>query len=168
MEFEKRFESVEEFLIHTDEMMTRIDDPLIQQKYIGFITVSAVTVYELAIKDIIYRFSDQKHKILGSFTRSVFGRMNGRIKLSDLRENHISRFGEKYVKKFNNILEITERNNLAAEGGSIISSYGNVIRWRNTFAHGGEIPTTTNYQEVKDSYMRGKKIIYCLDGALYR
>ena len=74
MTFEHRFESAEEFLNHTDTMMGKIDDPYIQQKYIGFITVSAVTVYELAIKDIIFRFSDQKHKVLGSISRSIFSK----------------------------------------------------------------------------------------------
>ena len=169
MTFEQRFVNADEFLNHTDAMMQKISDQIIQQRYLGFITVNAVTVYELAIKDIIYRFSDQKHSILGKVSRSVFERMNGRIKLRDLKENHISRFGDRYVDRFNKILEEKETESLQESGSSIKASYGNVITWRNNFTHGtSESPITTNYLEVKRSYMLGKKVIYCLDMALVR
>ena len=75
--------------------------------------------------------------------------MNGRIKLGDLRGEHIPRFGEKYVNRFNKILEIKENDSLKAGKGSIESSYGNVIIWRHQFVHKGDISATTNYLEVK-------------------
>ena len=73
MTFESRFESADGFLNHTDVIMEGIDDPLIQQKYLGFIAISAVTVYELAIKDIIFRFSDSEAQSFG-FVIPVFFR----------------------------------------------------------------------------------------------
>lgn len=168
MIFKQRFTSADDFLQHTDLMMEQINDPFIQQKYIGFITISAVSVYELAIKDIIFRFSDQKHKVLGVVSRHNYERLNVRIKLNELRKDHIRQFGENYVKKFNNILDNREQNSFRAGKGSIQTAYANIISWRNIFAHTGESPTTTTYAEVKNFYNLGKEVIYSLDEALIR
>ena len=166
MTFEQRFISADEFLIHTDLLMAEIDDPMIQQSYVGFITVSAVTVYELAIKDIIFKFSDEKHEVLGSVSRHVYERWNGRIRLKELRKDHIRRFGDIYVDEFNRVLEQKEKDSLREGKGSIENAYTNIILWRNKFAHSGETLTTTNYNEVKNSYNLGKEVIYSLDKAM--
>ena len=166
MMFEKRFESADEFITHTDKLIGAISDPLLQQKYLGFIAVNAVTVYELAIKDIIFNFCGNTHDILLSFSKAVFNRTNGRISIDDLRNRHLSKFGDSYVRKFECVLEDRETELLSLGKGSIKSSYGNIISWRNKFAHEGEIPVTPNYSEVKSAYSLGKQVIYCLDKSL--
>jgi hypothetical protein len=49
-----------------------------------------------------------------------------------------------------------------------LASYGNIITWRNQFAHEGIIPTTATYDEVKKAYHIGKNIIDCLAVAMKR
>ena len=166
MNFEKRFESADEFITHTDKLMSEIYDPLLQQKYLGFIAVKAVTVYELAIKDIIFDFCGNTHELLLTFSKAVFERINGRISIDDLRNRHLPKFGDSYVRKYNDVLEEKETELLRLGRGSIKSSYGNIIFWRNKFAHEGEILKTPNYSEVKSAYSLGKQVIYCLHESL--
>ncbi|MDW3206848.1 MAG: HEPN domain-containing protein [Alphaproteobacteria bacterium] len=166
--YTERFRLVEEYLDHLDSVMVGIGDPFIQSRYLGFVTTAAVTVYELAIKDIFFSFSDKKHKILGSFSRGHFDRINGRIKIKDLKNEHVNMFGRKYVDKFEKMLEKKEKQFLKDGFGSIKSSYGNIITWRHTFVHEGVAPGTTNYPEIKNSYKLGKEIIFCLDHAMRR
>ena len=166
MTFTSRFESTDEFLSHTDEVITDVTDTGIQATYAGFIAISAVTAYELAIRDVIFRFSDQKHSLLGSVSRNLYRRLNGRISLRDLRKQHVGRFGESYLCHFNRLLDEREVDILAIKKKSVQGSYSNVIQWRNKFAHEGQVPPTTNYEEVKHSYELGKEVIFCLDKAL--
>jgi hypothetical protein len=77
----------------------------IQADYAGFLSVSGVTVFELAIKDIFIEFALKKNKVFGTFIDSHFEKINGRIKLDDLKKSHIKQFGEKYLKKFNKKLQ---------------------------------------------------------------
>lgn len=88
MPYRDRFALVEDYLAHVDPMMDAIADPFVQARYIGFIAISAVTAYELAIKDILYDFADKKHVVLGEVIRSRLLRLNGKIKLDDLKKEH--------------------------------------------------------------------------------
>lgn len=94
MLYTDRFLHVEDYLAHLDPMMASISDPFVQGRYIGFIATSAVTAYELAVKDIFYAFADKKHSVLGNVTRARFFRLNGKIKLDDLKKEHVKSFGE--------------------------------------------------------------------------
>ena len=168
MSYTDRFSLVEDYLVHLDPVMAGIADPFIQSRYLGFILISAVTVYELAIKDIFYAFADKKHSVLGQFARAKFDHLNGRIKIDALKKDHIGMFGEKYVKKFDKRLSKFEDISLLAGNGSIKSSYGNVITWRHKFVHEGIAPETTNYDEIKRAYKSGKEVIHCLNEAMVR
>ena len=168
MPYTDRFSLVEDYLIHLDPMMAGIADPFIQGRYLGFVLISAVTVYELAIKDIFYEFSDKKHSVLGNFARAKFDQLNGRIKLNSLRNEHIGMFGRKYVERFDKKLDKVEDASLRGGQGSVKASYGNVISWRHTFVHEGNPPNTTNYSEVKRAYAAGKNVIHCLNESMVR
>ena len=168
MPYTSRFSLVEDFIAHLDPVMRGIADPFIQSRYIGFVVMSAVTVYELAIKDIIYDFADKKHVVLGRFARAKFDQLNGRIKLGSLKEEHIKMFGQKYVERFEKRIEVKETNSLRGRGASIKASYGNIITWRHAFVHQGVAPPTTNYDEVKRAYIAGKEVIHCLHETMVR
>ncbi|WP_412064674.1 HEPN domain-containing protein [Rhizobium sp. SYY.PMSO] len=168
MAYTTRFSLVEDYLAHLDPMMAGIADQFIQSRYLGFVLISAVTVYELAIKDIIYEFSDKKHVVLGKFARAKFDQLNGRIKIDSLKNEHIKMFGDKYVDKFKNKLQKKEDASLAAGGPSIKSSYGNIITWRHAFVHQGVAPSTTNYEEIKRAYLAGKEVLHCVNEAMVR
>jgi hypothetical protein len=168
MSYSGRFVLIEDYLTHTDSLMASIGDPFIESRYLGFIVTAAVTAYELAIKDIFYDFSDKKHKVLGNFARANFDRINGRIKIQSLRDDHVAMFGDKYVDSFKKKLADKEEEFLRAGRGSVRSSYTNVITWRHGFVHSGAIPSTTNYNEVKRAYSVGKEVVHCVASAMVR
>ncbi|HEX8583017.1 MAG TPA: HEPN domain-containing protein [Allosphingosinicella sp.] len=168
MPYADRFVQVEDYLTHLDPMMQSIADPFVQGRYIGFIATSAVTAYELAIKDIFYEFADKKHNVLGNVTRARFLRLNGKIKLDDLRKEHVKAFGERYLERFKRNLESTEDDYVRVHGSSPKTAYNNVITWRHTFVHEGEPPNTTNYEEIKRNYLAGKEVIHCLFRTMVR
>ena len=163
-----RFSLADDYILHLDDMMAGIGDPFIQSRYLGFIAISAVTVYELAIKDIFYDFADRKHSVLGNTTRSKFEQINGRIKIQSLKSEHIGPFGHKYVKRFEKKLEVAEKESLQNHAGSIKSAYGNIISWRHTFVHSGQAPTTTTYDEVKRAYQTGRGVLHVLNETMQR
>ena len=80
----------------------------------------------------------------------------------------MSLFGDKYVQKFKKKIEVAEKASLRSSGISVLSSYGNVVTWRNQFAHGGQIPSTVTYAEIIKSYQSGKEVIKCLAETMYR
>lgn len=168
MAYQEHFNLADEYIRHLDMVMNSIPDPFIKSRHVGFLAVSAVTVYELAVKEILIEFSENKHKVLGSFARSYFDRINGRIKTQIIKDEYVSRFGEKYKKRFQKILDEKEKELLKTQGVSIKSSYANIITWRNDFAHEGKIPTTATYDEVKRSYEVGKNLINCLADTMVR
>ena len=104
MTYLDKFRIVDDYLVHLDQMMGTIGDPFIQGRYLGFVLISAVTGYELAIKDILYEFSDKKHKVLGSVARGRFERLNGQIKYRNLADDHIKLFGQKYSDNFKKLV----------------------------------------------------------------
>ncbi|GAA5627290.1 hypothetical protein Brsp05_02577 [Brucella sp. NBRC 12953] len=168
MSYTERFLQVEDYLAHLDPMMAGIADPFVQGRYIGFIATSAVTAYELAIKDIFYGFADKKHSVLGNVTRARFFRLNGKIKLEDLRKEHVKSFGDKYLIRFKKNLDAADDAYVRTHGNSPKSAYNNVITWRHTFVHEGHPPNTTNYQEIKLNYLAGKEVIHCLSRTMIR
>ena len=162
------FRNTDELMKHWEKMLLEINDPILEQRYIGFASVSAVTVFEMAIKEIFISFSEKKHNVFGAFAESHFERMNGRISLTDLRNIHIKRFGEKYLIRFNKRIEKKEEYFNKNFGTSVTSSYGNIISWRNKFVHTGSSPNTASMKEMKSAYELAKEVIFCLSEAMVR
>lgn len=168
MSYVEHFHLVDGLTPHLDTIVTSALDPVLTTKYVGFLCVSAVTVMELAVRDILVQFATRKHKVFGAFCGDLYERMNGRITLDDLRGTHVKRFGDRYTKKFSSLLEDAERRELAASGRSIKSSYGNLVTWRHSFAHQGILPPNASYAEAKQGFELGKQVLSCLDKAMHR
>lgn len=148
--------------------MAATHDPILVGQYAGFAAVSAVTVYELAIKNIFFDFALAKHKVLAVFTEAYFERISGRIGLKVLRDDYVPRFGDRYARRFQKSLDADDLKELRASGVSIKSSYGNLIAWRNEFAHEGRVPTNATFAEVQQAYQYGKLVIDCLARCMVR
>ncbi|UIJ72994.1 HEPN domain-containing protein [Aurantimonas sp. HBX-1] len=161
-------EDADSYISHLDDAVDLVDDPLFKNRYIGFLCVTAVTFFEEAFKDIVIEFAKKKHPVFGVHIESSYDRLNGRISLSEIRKSHVIRFGEKYKKRFDSFLEIEEKSSLGSGGGSIKSSYGNILTWRNNFVHGGNVPSNASYDEARTAYNRSKTVFICLDRALKR
>ena len=168
MSYKDRFELADQFVDHLDATIPKIQDAFIASRYVGFVAVSAVTVYEQAIKDIFIAFSMKKNNVFGEFATSYFVRINGRISSREIVREYLPRFGEKYVKRFQRKRDQKEREILHDGRRSILSSYNNIITWRNQFAHEGIVPNTVTFSEVKEAYDSGKYVIHCLAETMVR
>lgn len=168
MAYTDHFRLADDLIAHLNPIVAQIVDPFIASRYSGFVSVAAVTVFELAIKEIFFDFGEAKHRVLGTFTRSYFERINGRIKYDALHKEYVSRFGDKYVTRFKKNMAVVERNYLAANRRSVFSSYANLIEWRNSFAHEGTIPTYATYADIVEAYTVGKEMIHCLARSMRR
>jgi len=162
MSYDDHYHLADGVIDHLDTVMAGISDPFIQSRYVGFVAVTAVTVYELAIKDIFCDFGEKTHRVLGLFTRSYFDRINGKIKIANIKEDYLKKFGDNYVAEFKAKLDVVEKQWLVTQKTSVSSSYNNIIEWRNEFAHGGKVPIYVTYSDVTKSYQLGKEVIKSL------
>jgi hypothetical protein len=168
MTYVDHFQHADDIVAHLNTIMPTVTNPLLSAKYVGFVAVASVTVYEVAIKDIFITFAKDKHKVLGAFTESFFNRINGKISIDVIKNDYIKRFGKKYLDKFEKKLSAETITYLRANGRDIKSSYSNLITWRNDFAHAGKMNTTSTYAEVVQAYEDGKEVIRCLAETMVR
>jgi hypothetical protein len=137
-------------------------------RYTGFVAVSAVTVFELVVKEEFCSFASQKHNLLGVFTSSYFDKINGKVRVEVLKKEYLKRFGDEFRDEFARILRSVVRTQLSLRRRDIERSYENIITWRNEFAHAGKAPANATFDEVCDAYDDGKLVLRCLRVALYR
>lgn len=168
MSYANHFRHADDVIVHLNSVMPNISDPLLKAKYVGFVSVAAVTVYEQAIKEIFIDFASRKHQVLGNFTESFFSRINGRIKIKVIHDEYISRFGEKYQIRFSKNLQKASKSYLQQHLRDMKNSYTNMITWRNDFAHEGRMNSTTTYAEIVQAYTDGKEVIHCLAQTMTR
>jgi len=168
MAYSDHFKLTDDLILHLDPILAESSDSFIESRYTGFLAVSGVTVLELALKNIFCDFAAAKHPVLGNFCSQYFYRINGRIGLKLIKDDYLAKFGSKYQQRFENRVEKLERQHLRTAGTSIKASYGNLITWRNSFAHEGIVPVNASYQEVKRAYDCGKEVMHCLAGCMRR
>lgn len=168
MPYHDHFKLADDMIHHLDSVVVGITDPFITSRYVGFVAVAAVTVYELAIREIFCEFAQKEHDVFGNFVYKYFERINGRISLKELKGQYLPRFGDKYLDRFKEKIIDTDEKSIKARLGSITSSYSDIITWRNKFAHEGKIPSTPTYAEVTKAYYTGKAVIDCLAETMRR
>jgi hypothetical protein len=162
MTYSAHFKLADDLIAHLTPTVKAIQDPFLQTRYTGFVSVAAVCVYELAVKEILCSFGEKKHKVLGSFTRSFFDRINGRIQYRHLHEDYIPRFGDRYTKRFKSRVSKCEKKFLRQQKKSVLTCYNNIITWRNSFSHEGQLPAHATYDDAIDAYEVGKQVLECL------
>ena len=160
MSYTSRFVSTDNLITNLSPNLATISNAAILASNAGFLSVSSVTVYELAIKDIFSHFATKKHSVFGHFVEKYLSRINGRIQIEDLKNGQVKAFGNKYLKKFEASIKQKEATFLASHGCSLKASYSNLIICRHEFVHQGR-PTLT-VAEVIGNYNLGKEVIYSL------
>lgn len=168
MPYSDHFKLADDFIAHLDLSIGGIADPFIRSRYVGFVAVSAATVYELAIKEIFTSFAVKKHKVLGNFAQKYFDRINGQVGKSRIEGTYLPLFGEKYANRFHKKIEEVELDTLKTDNVSVKSSYSNLLTWRHSFAHEGLVPVNATYDEVKKSYQYGCRLVHCLAETMKR
>lgn len=166
MLYTDRFIATDNLISHLRTIIPTITDTAILADYAGFLSVSSVTVYELAIKDIFIEFASKKHNVFGTVIEKHFERLNGRIQIESLRGEHIKIFGDKYLNKFKHKLKSKESIFLSTSKISISTCYGNIITCRHKYVHGGTPTLTMN--EVIHCFNNGKEVIHCLNETMKR
>jgi len=165
MSYVDRFKTTDELINHLQPIISIITNEELKSKYAGFLSASAVTVYELAIKDIFINFAEKKNKAFGIFITEYFHRISGHIKIIDI-EKYAKSFGEKYINRFNKKLKIKNKYIFSIYHNDIKAIYGNLINCRNEFIH--ENNTTMTFDEVVEGYKLGKEIIHILSETMQR
>lgn len=166
MPYTNQFTSTDDIITHLRPFLATLTDASILSKYAGFISVSAITVYELAIKDIFNDFSSKKNRVFGVYTQNHFSRINGQIYIRDITGKHIQSFGDKYKIRFNRLLQLRENEIMALHHKSISNCYVNLVQCRHDFVHKGTPTLTVN--EVMEFYEYGKQVLHCLNDAMKR
>lgn len=165
MPYTDRFTATDDLIRHLATVIPSITDAQLQANYAGFLAVSAVTVFELAVKDIFNDFSARKDTAFGNFTSSHFSRLNGRIKLDDLRKDHIKAFGQTYLDDFKRISDLREAVVMRASRISMKGAYNDLITCRHQYVHEGNM--TLTFTEVQTYFGHGKTLLECLDLAMH-
>ena len=166
MPYNNRFVATDDLIAHLTPIVSAITDTEIKANYAGFLSVSAVTVYELAIKDIFIEFATNKNKVFGNFIDKFFSRINGKIMLGDLKDQYIKHFGQKYFIKFEAKLKKRETIVFNTTRKNLRTSYSNLILCRHQYVHQGS-PTLT-FEEVLDNYNIGKDVLHSLYDTMQR
>ena len=68
--YSSHFQHADDVVAHLKGFVPLLADPLLKAKYAGFVSVAAVTVYEMAIKEIFICFARRKHKVLGGISKT--------------------------------------------------------------------------------------------------
>ena len=160
MSFQNIFATTDTLVNHFNSISSTIADQSMLTHYAGIIAVNGTTAYELAIKDIFINFASKKNSVFGTFTINYFDRLNGRIIISELKDNQIKRFGPKYMNKFDAILSRNENLILKKSKTSITACYNNLILSRHNYVHKGA--STLTISEAINCYQFGKEVINCL------
>jgi hypothetical protein len=159
--YSDHFKLVDDVTDHLDAAAGAVE-PMIRSKYAGFYAVASAAVLELALKEIIITFAQNTNPLFGEYIADRYEQINGRIKLANIKGEHLKPFGEKYLKRFERLVDRVNSLCMRQQKPPIITSYGNLLLCRHKFAHEGVIPSYITYEEVKQGFESGKMIMQCL------
>jgi RiboL-PSP-HEPN len=130
----------------------------------GFLAIAYAAAFEESVKEIFIAFAKSQHTILHRMVEKKFDRINGKIKIDTIKNDYLLPLGEQFKDVFSSELKRVEDEVLRSHGQSVISSFTNIIDWRNAFAH--KLERQTTIEEVQTSYVFAKKVIELLNSSL--
>lgn len=158
MTFQDRFKDVDDLIAGLGPIVPTLPGP-IQPKLVVFLAVNAVTAYELAIKEIIEDYATSKHEDFGEFVRNAYARINGKIKIKDLKDQ-LKKFGEKYEYNFTEALNEKKTEVFNEEHVDLFSCYDNLLVCRHFYIHRNNV--TLSFDECIKDYNIGKHVLETL------
>lgn len=162
MAYTDKFKPADDLFSTFSSSINNFNDDL-KSKITGFLTVSAVTCYELAVKDILIDFATSRHVEFGNFMMNHLKRINGNIKIKDLKDL-INNFGDHYKSDYEDQLKSCEQLLPPPQRFSMRDNYNSLILCRHSFVHANNV--TLSFQECRDYYAIGKNIIKALSQTL--
>ncbi|MFH1021783.1 MAG: HEPN domain-containing protein [Planctomycetota bacterium] len=157
------FDDSDSFIAHLSGAVKAAEDDFVASRYIGFIAVSAVTVYEIMVKKLLIDFAVRKHPMLGNFASASFDRLNAKIQREDI-EKYLAYFGDEYLNFFKKTVD--EKEKARAQEGSLKACYANLLEWRHEFVHAGRLPNQATFDEAIKAYHLGKEVVAALEETL--
>lgn len=154
------FTDSDSFMEHLSDAIKGIEDNAVSSRYVGFVAVSAVTIYEVVIKKSLKDCAATTHPMLGTFASVIFEKLNARIRREDI-ESYLKYYGAEYVDRFKELVDQKEQEHIT--DGSVKSSYANILTWRHEFVHAGQLPSQATFAEAVKSYHLGKHVVIALD-----
>lgn len=167
MAFQNRFNTVDLLIKQLNPIASQPGvDPLVLSSMAGIVAVEAVTAYELAIKDIFEEFSTRKHKVFGTFVKTTYSHLNGRIRYQDVKDNMVKSYGDKYLRRFVSKMDKKTRELLLSEHVDLVQSYDTLVLSRHKFVHSGILTLTLS--EAMHYYSVGRSLIFVLNDTMKR
>src|SRR3546814_2886955 len=99
--------------------------------------------------------AERTHPTFSSYFASRHEQVNGRVKISQINEDCLKRFGGAFHKRFNSLLTRVDRYYIKQKGFSIVSSYGSLITCRHEFR-------SEEHTSELQSLMRISYAVFCL------
>jgi hypothetical protein len=165
MAYSNHFRLVDDVSAHFDAAVIAAD-AFMQSRYVGFYAVASAAVLELALKEVIVDFARHHHSLFGSYLASRYEKINGRIGLSSIADEHLKPFGKDFQNRFKRLLKRVDGLSIKKRGYSVILSYEALLTCRHEFAHEGSVPASTSYTDIKKGFEAGKIVMACFEKTL--
>lgn len=123
----------------------------------GLLVVAIAATYENCVKEVLYSYTGRQHAAFESYARRKYNKINSRISVSDLK-SYCELLDPALKRQFQEGLAVRKKAVLERTGGSIDSSYTQLLEWRHEFAHTGVRNTTL--EEAARAHLFGKRVIY--------
>lgn len=117
-------------------------DLWLKSRLAGLVTVEAVSSFELAIKQLLIEFCKSRDNVFGSFAERRFQKLNGRIKISDIKGEYLTPLGGSYAAKFEMKLTEASASARAANRDDPALRYQALLQNRHSFVHTGSLTIT--------------------------
>lgn len=161
MAYQNRFHSVDLLISQLAPLASQPGiDPLVISSMAGIVAVEAVTSFELAIKEIFENFAKQKHNVFGSFVKTTYSRLNGRIRYQEIKDNMVKAYGDKYLRRFVSKVDAKARVVFMTEHVDLVQTYDTLVLGRHSFVHSGNL--TMTLPEAIHYYSIGKQLVEVL------
>lgn len=145
-----------------DDLIKRTDDLPAETKanIAGLLCVSAITVIEVCIKEMILDHANRIHVIFGSYISKEFEHTNAKVKIAHIKEMYLEKVDSSLSRQLEDFIVRCDSYYLSVYRRSIRSSYNNLITNRHSFVHENVINLTLS--EVKLFYQDSKEIVGCI------
>jgi len=153
------FTDSDSFIEHLSTVVQDTGDNYLASRYVGFIAVASITIYEITVKKLLKDFAKDRDPMLGNFAAITFDRINAQIKRDDI-VRYLKYFGDDYANRFKEL--VNQKEDELAREGSLKASYANLLTWRHEFVHAGNLPNQATFEEAVKSYKLGKEVVIAL------
>ncbi|MBX7534456.1 hypothetical protein K3175_02150 [Qipengyuania sp. GH1] len=128
----------------------------------GLLTVTSCATYENCVKLILQDYAGRQSNLFRVYAENQYDKINSRIDIRDLHK-YCKTFHPNISRIFKDKLEKSKRFYLERANSDITESYGQLLKWRHSFAHSGARITTV--EEVLRHHQLGKRVIILFSDA---